>query len=177
MYNVAELIRMPAFLDELAASLDGEAPPPLLRDAKIKLTSRCNLRCVMCKYWQTTTEDALPGERWKQVFAELAGLGCRKVHFSGGEIFLRRDVLDLAEAAVGLGMKVNLTTNGTLIDRERAGASPPSASTACRCRSTAPPRGATTGCAAGRRRSGSPSGPSGGCARRRTGCACGSTSW
>jgi Fe-coproporphyrin III synthase len=120
MYNVAELIRMPAFLDELAASLDGEGPPPLLRDAKIKLTSRCNLRCVMCKYWQTTTEDALPGERWTQVFAELAGLGCRKVHFSGGEIFLRRDVLDLAAAAVGLGMKVNLTTNGTLIDRERA---------------------------------------------------------
>ena len=120
MYNVPELIRMPAFLDELAASLDGEGPPPLLRDAKIKLTSRCNLRCVMCKYWQTTTEDALPGERWVEVFAELAGLGCRKVHFSGGEIFLRRDVLDLAEAAVGLGMKVNLTTNGTLIDRERA---------------------------------------------------------
>jgi len=120
VYNIPELIRAPAFLDELAASLEGEGPPPLLRDAKIKLTSRCNLRCVMCKYWQTTTEESLPSDRWRAVFGELAALGCRKVHFSGGEIFLRRDVLDLAESAVGLGLKVNLTTNGTLIDRDRA---------------------------------------------------------
>jgi MoaA/NifB/PqqE/SkfB family radical SAM enzyme len=120
VYNIPELIRAPAFLDELAQSLEDEAPPPLLRDVKIKITSRCNLRCVMCKYWHTTREDTLASARWREIFAELTALGCRKVHFSGGEIFLRRDVLDLAEAAVDRGLKVNLTTNGTLIDRARA---------------------------------------------------------
>ena len=120
MYNVDDLIGNAAFLEALAESLETGGPPPLLRDVKIKLTSRCNLRCVMCKYWRTEREDALDSGRWRAVFAEMVTLGCRKVHFSGGEVFLRRDFLDLAEAAVGLGLKVNVTTNGTLVDRERA---------------------------------------------------------
>lgn len=120
MYNVSELIRDGTFLDELRQSLDGDAPPPLLRDAKIKLTSRCNLRCVMCKYWRTEREETLSSERWCQVFAELVDLGCRKVHFSGGEVFLRPDFLDLAEAGIRLGLKVNVTTNGTLVTRDAA---------------------------------------------------------
>ena len=120
MYNISELIGTPAFLETLDDSIEGGAPPPLLRDAKIKLTSRCNLRCVMCKYWQTEREDTLASERWRQVFTELAELGCRKIHFSGGEVFLRRDFLDLAEAAIARGLKVNVTTNGTLIDRAAA---------------------------------------------------------
>jgi MoaA/NifB/PqqE/SkfB family radical SAM enzyme len=118
MYNVPQLIASDGFLDALDASLSGGAPAPVLRDAKIKLTSRCNLRCVMCRYWQTEHEQALASERWRGVFAELAELGCRKVHFSGGEVFLRPDFLDLADAAIGLGLKVNMTTNGTLVTRE-----------------------------------------------------------
>lgn len=120
MYNVPELVGHADFVEALAASLEAGGPPPLLRDAKIKLTSLCNLRCVMCKYWQTEREEALDSARWSQVFAELVALGCRKLHFSGGEVFLRRDFLDLVETAVALGLKVNVTTNGTLVDRERA---------------------------------------------------------
>jgi len=120
VYNIPELIGTPAFLEALADSVAAGGPPPLLRDAKIKLTSRCNLRCVMCKYWRTEREDTLTTARWCEVFGELAALGCRKVHFSGGEVFLRRDFLDLAEAAIGQGLKVNVTTNGTLVDRAAA---------------------------------------------------------
>lgn len=120
MYNVPALVADPDFVEALASSLETGAPPPLLRDAKIKLTSLCNLRCVMCKYWRTEREDALDSDRWRAVFAELVALGCRKLHFSGGEVFLRRDFLDLVDAAVALGLKVNVTTNGTLVDRERA---------------------------------------------------------
>ena len=117
MYNLGELVRSEVFVDALEASLTQGGPPPILRDAKIKLTSRCNLRCVMCKYWQTESEETLSSDRWRDVFAELADLGCRKVHFSGGEVFLRRDFLDLVESARARGLKVNMTTNGTLIDR------------------------------------------------------------
>jgi MoaA/NifB/PqqE/SkfB family radical SAM enzyme len=35
-------------------------------------------------------------------------------------VFLRRDFLDLVEAAIAAGLKINMTTNGTLVDRERA---------------------------------------------------------
>jgi MoaA/NifB/PqqE/SkfB family radical SAM enzyme len=74
----------------------------------------------MCKYWQTESEEVLTSERWRGVFAELTDLGCRKIHFSGGEVFLRPDFLDLAESAVELGLKVNLTTNGTLMTKDSA---------------------------------------------------------
>ncbi len=118
MYNLPELIDREGFLDAVAASLSCAGPPPLLRDAKIKLTSRCNLRCVMCRYWRTEREDTVSSERWRQVFHELRELGGRKVHFSGGEVFLRPDFLDLAESAIDAGLKVNVTTNGTLVTRD-----------------------------------------------------------
>jgi MoaA/NifB/PqqE/SkfB family radical SAM enzyme len=118
MYDLGPLLADPDFLDDLGRSFDPSVPPPLLRCAKIKITSRCNLRCVMCKYWQTESEDTLTSERWRAVFGELAELGCRKLHFSGGEVFLRPDFLDLVESAAGAGMRVNMTTNGTLVSRE-----------------------------------------------------------
>jgi MoaA/NifB/PqqE/SkfB family radical SAM enzyme len=117
MYAPGELVRDAAFLEALAESLTLRRPPPLLRCAKIKLTSRCNLRCMMCKYWQTESERTLGSARWREVFGELAELGCRKVHFSGGEVFLRPDFLDLVESAARRGLKVNMTTNGTLVSR------------------------------------------------------------
>lgn len=91
----------------------------LLSSVKIKLTSFCNLRCQMCHYWKTTRENSLSTDQWFDVLAQLADLGCRKVHFSGGEVFLRRDFLDLVEHGTALKLKINLTTNGTLLTEER----------------------------------------------------------
>ena len=112
-------------MEEIARSPEGLARalqsgrPQTLRCAKIKLTSRCNLRCRMCRYWRTEEETSLPTDQWRRILDELAGLGCRKVHFSGGEVFLRQDFLDLVEHASGLGLNVNMTTNGTLLTPER----------------------------------------------------------
>lgn len=120
MYAVDQIVADPELMDGLERSLREDAPAPALREVKIKLTSKCNLRCQMCHYWETTREDSLSTERWQAIFAELRELGCRKVHFSGGEVFLRRDFLDLVESVIGLGIKANMTTNATLVDRERA---------------------------------------------------------
>lgn len=91
-----------------------------LRDAKIKITSRCNLRCRMCDYWKTEDEAALDTDAWKRVLGELVAEGCRKVHFSGGEPFLRRDLVEILAHGADLGLKINVTTNGTLVTREAA---------------------------------------------------------
>jgi MoaA/NifB/PqqE/SkfB family radical SAM enzyme len=120
MYDLEGLVGEDGFLEALGQSLDREVPPPVLRDAKIKITSRCNLRCTMCKYWRNRSEDALPTAQWKEVLDQLVALGCRKVHFSGGEVLVRNDFLELVEHTVGIGLKTNLTTNGTLIDRQVA---------------------------------------------------------
>ena len=90
----------------------------MLRCVKIKITSRCNLRCSMCRYWKTEQEEVLPSERWREIFEELVVLGCKKIHFSGGEALLRRDFPELAQSAATLGLKVSLTTNGTLLTKD-----------------------------------------------------------
>lgn len=87
---------------------------------KIKLLFGCNLRCAMCAHWREPRPAQISGERLAAILDELAGLGCRKVHFTGGEPGLRGDLERLVGHASSLGLRVTLTTNGTLVTRERA---------------------------------------------------------
>jgi MoaA/NifB/PqqE/SkfB family radical SAM enzyme len=116
LYALDRLVEDAGALDSLRLSMQSLVTSGV-RCAKIKITSKCNLRCQMCHYWKTRTEEALDTAEWCRVLDELAGFGCLKVHFSGGEVFLRRDFLEIVEHACGRGMKVNLTTNGTLVDK------------------------------------------------------------
>lgn len=114
MYNIPQFIADPNQVASLADALrTGQSS--LLSSVKIKLTSFCNLRCQMCHYWKTKQEEALSTDQWRNVLGQLAEMGCRKVHFSGGEVFLRRDFLDLVEHGARLKLKINMTTNGTLL--------------------------------------------------------------
>ena len=91
---------------------------PWLSSAKLKLVDACNLRCFMCDYWKGQRRDELSTEEVTRVLDGLAELGCQKVHFTGGELFLRKDVIALATHAKSLGIRVNMTTNGTRLDAE-----------------------------------------------------------
>jgi radical SAM protein with 4Fe4S-binding SPASM domain len=84
---------------------------------KLKLMFACNLRCEMCNHWRETQPPPLPIERFIEILDELASLGCRKVHFSGGEPLLRPRVPEMVEHATSLGMRATLTTNGTRVDK------------------------------------------------------------
>lgn len=106
----------------LAAPLEetivaGQAP--FLASAKLKLVDGCNLRCFMCDYWRRSREHDLTTDEVLRLLDDLRALGCEKVHFSGGEVFLRPDALDLLGRAGALGMRVNVTTNGTVLPKER----------------------------------------------------------
>lgn len=87
---------------------------------KIKLVFACNLKCEMCNHWRETREPPLPASRWMEILDELAALGCRKIHFTGGEAMLRRETPDLIAHAASLGIKPTMTTNGTLVTKELA---------------------------------------------------------
>lgn len=97
--------------------LAGEAP--WLTSAKLKLVDACNLRCFMCDYWKGRRAGELDTAEVLRVLDDLRRLSCEKVHFTGGELFLRADALTLLAHAAQLGMRTNLTTNGTLLDRDR----------------------------------------------------------
>lgn len=120
MYDVQQLIEEPELWEPIARSVNELTPPAYLRSVKIKLTARCNLKCVMCRYGRGWAPPELPGERFVQVLTEMAELGCRKVHFSGGEVLSRKDFESIAGAAAESGIKVTLTSNLTLLTKERA---------------------------------------------------------
>ncbi len=100
------------------AVLNARAFRPLY--VKIKVNYGCNLKCEMCKHWRETREPPISMERFREIISELSELGTKKIHFSGGEPMLRPQLPDLVEHATGLGIRVTLTTNGTLIDKEKA---------------------------------------------------------
>ena len=96
-----------------------EGGSPFLASAKLKLVDGCNLRCFMCAYWKRDRPDELTTEEVRQVLDDLSDLGCEKVHFTGGELFLRRDAVELVRHAAHLGMRTNLTTNGTVATKDQ----------------------------------------------------------
>lgn len=101
----------------LATILSARPYRPLY--VKIKVNYGCNLKCGMCNHWRVTREPPILMERFKEIISELAELGCKKIHFSGGEPMLRPQLSGLVEHAHNLGIRVTLTTNGTLVDKEK----------------------------------------------------------
>ncbi|MBP8606046.1 MAG: radical SAM protein [Phycisphaerae bacterium] len=86
------------------------------------ITSRCNLRCVHC-YSSSGTDAAdcaATTQEAKTVLDDLAAYGVPSVLFSGGEPLMRADLFELIDYAVQKGLRAVLSTNGTLIDAQKA---------------------------------------------------------
>ncbi|MER6161925.1 GTP 3',8-cyclase MoaA [Streptomyces sp. NPDC001868] len=95
-----------------------------LRDLRISITDRCNLRCRYCM----PREHFGPGHRYLEpvdllTFDEIArlarvfaSLGVRKIRLTGGEPLLRRGVADLVALLAAVpGLDLAMTTNGLLL--------------------------------------------------------------
>jgi radical SAM protein with 4Fe4S-binding SPASM domain len=116
MYQVSQV---QAEADAFRAAVARAEPfRPLM--VKIKLLWQCNLDCPMCDYWRHGSTPPLDFDLVARTLDELASLGCRKVHFSGGEPTLRADLPDIVAHARRLKLRVTLTTNGTLLGKELA---------------------------------------------------------
>jgi glycosyltransferase involved in cell wall biosynthesis/MoaA/NifB/PqqE/SkfB family radical SAM enzyme len=83
-----------------------------------KMTMRCNSRCAHCNIWQMTFGDLeLSAEEWFSVLNDLRGwLGRYRMVFTGGEALLRDDMPEILTHAAGLGISVELLSNGIMID-------------------------------------------------------------
>ncbi|NLD35963.1 MAG: 12,18-didecarboxysiroheme deacetylase [Desulfatiglans sp.] len=87
------------------------------------ITRACNLNCMHCYAHATlkSIEKELSTDQAKVVLDDLATFGAPVVLFSGGEPLVRPDLTELASYAVGKGMRAVISTNGTLITKEKAG--------------------------------------------------------
>lgn len=104
------------------------APPPLadrrgrpLRNLRLSVTDRCNLRCSYCMpeetYGWLPRADLLSFEELASLVDAFSGLGVDKVRLTGGEPLLRRDLpvlVGLLAARPEL-RDLALTTNGLLL--------------------------------------------------------------
>jgi len=93
------------------------------RQVDLEVTSRCNLRCSYCYYFNNPAVDYhdLPTEEWLQFFEELGRCAVMSVTLQGGEPFARRDIRRLIEGIVENRMRYSILTNGILIDDAMAG--------------------------------------------------------
>lgn len=86
------------------------------------VTRTCNLKCTHC-YSDSAAQKydgELTHEEGRALLEDLAEYGVPAVLMSGGEPLARPDTLELAAYARSLGLKLTLSTNGTLIDEAKA---------------------------------------------------------
>jgi len=85
----------------------------------IDLTMRCNERCIHCYRVIERRPELTTGEL-KALLDDVARAGTLYLTFSGGEVFLRKDLFELIEHARRLHFDVRLKSNALLITREKA---------------------------------------------------------
>jgi cyclic pyranopterin phosphate synthase len=103
-----------------------------LRDLRISVTDRCNLRCTYCMPRAVFNEnhsflpraELLSFEEIERLARQFVRLGVRKIRLTGGEPLLRRGIEQLVErlarlqTTAGAPVEIALTTNGVLLARK-----------------------------------------------------------
>ncbi|MGA2368032.1 MAG: radical SAM protein [Dehalococcoidia bacterium] len=102
-----------------AGGRGGNVPGPVV---VWNCTRRCNLRCIHCYASALDRKDPaeLDTAQGKKLIGDLADFKVPVILFSGGEPLLRDDIFELAGFASRKGLRLALSTNGTLIDAEKA---------------------------------------------------------
>ena len=107
---------------------DGSKKPQITDDKQQRpvvvwnTTKQCNLYCEHC-YAAADCEGAsneLSTAEAKGLIDDLAAFGAPVLLFSGGEPLVRDDLAELVAYAAAAGVRPVLSTNGTLLTRERA---------------------------------------------------------
>jgi radical SAM protein with 4Fe4S-binding SPASM domain len=86
----------------------------------LEITQRCNLKCTHCYNRLPLSDkearrDELTYDEHCRILDEITAAGCLWLLYTGGEIFARKDFLDIYTYAKQKGLIVSLFTNGTLI--------------------------------------------------------------
>ncbi len=113
-----EIAAHPGLGDSLSRITTEPSIPPAVLFAKMKLLWRCNLSCRFCE--RPSFRGMLSRATVAAMVAELSPMGLKKIHFSGGEVLLHPEIVGILGDCADAGIQVNMTTNGTLLDRDTA---------------------------------------------------------
>ncbi|KAF0146411.1 MAG: family 2 glycosyl transferase [Nitrospirae bacterium] len=110
------------FSDEIfeAFNPDYSVLKPL--DVVIERTYSCNLRCQTCFRWTSKpNEKELNFKEWTAVIEKLKNwIGTFSLSITGGEPFLREDMIDIINFATTKDITTTVGSNATLIDKKLA---------------------------------------------------------
>ena len=125
-------------IPELAAIAD-DVPQRLtdrhgrtVRDLRLSITDRCNLRCTYCMpaqglQWLPTPDLLTTAELTRLGRIAVERLGVERIRLTGGEPLMRRDLEEIVEAlsalrtSAGAKPDIALTTNGLGLEKRAAG--------------------------------------------------------
>jgi MoaA/NifB/PqqE/SkfB family radical SAM enzyme len=105
-------------LDEFADPYSRNYLLPKPLDVICEISYLCNLECPTCFRWTSKPDEhELTAEEWKRVLAKLkAWLGTFNLTFTGGEPFLRKDILEIFKFASENAIVTQVVSNGSFID-------------------------------------------------------------
>jgi len=125
---ISKLATQGALEYEADFDLDTLAPPPSpqLRKMHLELTHRCNFACKGCylgaKLAPVSGDSRREGstQQWLELIRDAGELGCKYVTVTGGEPFIRPDILKLLEALSEQNISAEINTNGSPISERVA---------------------------------------------------------
>ncbi len=99
-----------------------------LRDLRLSVTDRCNLRCTYCMPREVFGPDhvflpkelILSYEEMTRLVSAISTLGVKKIRLTGGEPLLRKDLprlISMLRAELPEDIELAMTTNGILLPR------------------------------------------------------------
>ena len=109
-------------LDGVADGYERTFLPAKPLDVICEISYICNLACPTCFRWTSKPdENELTADEWKTALARLKQwLGVFNLTFTGGEPFLRTDLLDIVRFAAESDIMTTVVSNGSLIDKTLA---------------------------------------------------------
>ncbi|MEN0066533.1 MAG: radical SAM protein [Myxococcota bacterium] len=86
----------------------------------LEVIAACDLACAHCFAGELPRKGALSLDAMEALFVELAAMGSFRLGLTGGEPLLRRDLLEIVDAATAQGLHPCLTTHGLHLDEHWA---------------------------------------------------------
>ncbi len=108
-------MRLLSFLRDVWKNRRGQRTLP--RFLTYTVTFGCNARCIMCDSWKIPSPEDLTLDELKRIFSQLPRMDA--VRLTGGEPFVRRDLVEIAEQVRTQlrPLVLHVTSNGFLTER------------------------------------------------------------
>ena len=83
-----------------------------------ELTHRCNFKCVHCYLKKDIKNKELSFNEIKKALDEITELKTIYIGFTGGEIFMRKDIIPILQYTAKKNFLIQIKTNGSLITKK-----------------------------------------------------------